>query len=209
MTVEEVIKYARASEISNTHLQEDTTENTEKLISYINLGLIDLYRRFRFRTEEAIIQIKQSKTLYNLDGTDTDVVRFSGADIGMIFEVHDSIHGRRPINEDYNELSVFTPTFNTLQVPFPVDGSVLNVLYRAEPKTMVNLTDVVPLPNGAIEALLHYIGYRAYLHIDSSVQTENNSYFIRYKSALQDISDLGVVNSDDVTTLSTQDKGFV
>jgi hypothetical protein len=211
MTVHDLVNAARYGELANLYLSDENEENTDKIISFINLGLTDLYRRFNLRVEEAIVSIKAGVTLYTLKPDSGDVYMKNDAPVNTILSVYDKEGMLLPINEEHAINGIFIPTWNTIQVPYPTDDNVISVLYTSShiPVTKENMDAIVPLPDSMIESVLHYIGYKAYLHNNSSVQGENNAYFMRYVKSLDDIERLGLVNVTDVTGRSTQDKGYV
>ena len=67
MTVQQIIDMAKAGELKNLVLDTDT------ILAALNLGIIELYKRFPLRVEEAIVSLDGSKQYYKMDGADPDV----------------------------------------------------------------------------------------------------------------------------------------
>ena len=206
MLISQVIEQARTGELSNL---SQKGFDTNKVMSYINIGLIELYKRFNLRTEEAIITMRATKTIYKIDGTDSDVDMIDGIDVLSIMDVYDEGGAELSINVDNDDYSVLTPSFNTVQVPYPADGERISLIYSAGPTNVATETQILELPVSLLEALLHYIGYRAHGAIDGNVQAENNTHYQRFEASCKRATLLGVVTPDDVVNMSTQDKGFV
>ena len=61
MLISQVIEQARTGELSN--LTEKGFSNS-KVMVYISLALIELYKRFNLRTEEILITMQENKTIY-------------------------------------------------------------------------------------------------------------------------------------------------
>ena len=201
MTIQDVIDDANAGELS----QVSATE--QDILSYINLGLIELYKRFSLRWEEAIVTMRQDKTVYKLDGTDSNVEISS--DINTIAEVYDENGASLPINSETEALSINTPTWNTIQVPYPSEGDKLSVIYTAPPERVTDPTDKLTIPSTLLEALLHYVGYRAHGSINGNIDGENNTHYVRFEKSCDDVTKRGLVTTDDMTNHDIKDKGFV
>jgi hypothetical protein len=207
MTVTEVIDYARAAELRQLSIKDDTPENVADILTYTNLGLIELYKRFHLRTEEAIVTMREAKTSYLLDGTDADVSISS--EVNSVLEVYDENGSYLDLNNETNPLSILTPTWNSIQVPYPLEGDTLSIIFSSSPTKLVNTTDVVPIPSTLLEALLHYIGYRAHGALDGNINAENNTHYVRFEASCKNAKDLGVVTHSDTASINIYDKGFV
>lgn len=203
MTIQDVIEYAKAGELSQIHTAEDNAD----VITYINLGLIELYKRFSLRYEEAIVTMRTDKTIYKLDGTDADVDVSS--DVSKIVEIYDENGSSLPINSETEALSINTPTWDTIQVPYPSNGDRLSIVYIAPPEKVITTTDKLQLPSVLLEALLHYIGYRAHGSIDGKINAENNTHYMRFEKSCEQARKDGFITSDDVTARSVKEKGFL
>ena len=78
-------------------------------------------------------------------------------------------------------------------------------------RTTLTLDEELDLPDQMIEALLHYIGYRAHGAMDANIQTESNTHYMRFEASCTKLRELGVgIAPDDVSMNSRISmKGFV
>lgn len=198
-------------------------KSDEKVIGYLNMALIALYNRFQLATEEAIITLRPDipKNVYTLNSTDPDV-RVAGQPMAddefmSIIAAYEDNGSEIPVNDDANPYSIFTVSYNQVQVPLLVDNGYISIVYRKNPKlvTFVNAgggdaADVdVPLPMQFLEPLLHYIGYRAHGAVDGNINTENNTHYTRYIAACNMLESAGVLTADDTISAPIQTKGYV
>lgn len=213
MTVIDVMEYAKYGELSQLAVGEQlnsedptTVINAErKLLSYINLGLIELYKRFNLKTDETTVTMVEGQTLYAV----------SASNFNSIYELYDELGNKYPLNEENNDNSIMTPSYNTIQIMNPSDGGIVYVIYNASPEKLVWAEDlstlVVPIPPAMLEALLHYIGYRAHSAMHGEINAENNTHYMRFESSCARMLELGVVPTDDSLTSGEklEQKGFI
>jgi len=194
MTIQEVIKDVAAGELKQLAVKDDSTA----VISYINLGLIELYKRFDLKTDEVIIPLVASQTIYEMP-----------TNFQSIIEVFDEKGDWYSINDEHDVLSILTPTFNAIQVPNPEDGAAISVIYRALPDRVTDVNDTLPLPLSLLDALYNYIGYRGHGAVNGDLKTENNSHYMRFEANCKKAKDLGVLTSEDIINTKLVDRGFV
>ena len=215
-----IIEQARSGELASL---SKTDKTDAKLVSYINLALIALYNRFTLAVEEAIITLRPElyKTMYVLNSTDPDV-RVNGKpmsddDFMSIVAAYEEDGKPVAVNDDENPMSIFTTSFNQIQVPMLAGGGHLSIIYRKNP-TLVKYVDDgngnaldydVPLPMQLLEPLLHYVGYRAHGAVDGNVNAENSTHYTRFIAACNQAEILGVVSADDTQYAPIKKKGFV
>lgn len=206
MTLQEVITLAQAGELQN--LGPSIRNDNTVITGFINLGLIEIYKRFTLKTDEAIINLQNGKTIYKLDGTDPDVVMGTAPFMYVIaayeeistadYSMNDHI---LPLNEEDNIYSVNTISYNEVQIPLVVTGAVITVIYAAKPTKALStaLTTELDLPEQFLEPLLHYIGYRAHGSMDGNIQTESNTHYMRFEASCDRVRQLGVgITGDDL-----------
>ena len=215
-----ILAQARSGELAGLSTVDKTDE---KIVGYINLGLIALYNRFQLSTEEAVITLRPDipKNIYTLNSTDADV-RVAGQpmtddEFMCIVSAYEEDGIDIPINHEGNPYSLFTVSYNQVQVPLLANSGYISLLYRKNP-VLVAYTDngsgsavdcYVPLPLQLLEPLLHYIGYRAHGAVDGNINTENNTHYTRYLAACNQAADMGVITADDTVSASVESKGFV
>jgi hypothetical protein len=217
MTANEVIALARVGELSKLSIaiKDDNTV----LFGFINLGLVELYKRFPLKNDEAIVTLRDGKTIYKLDGTDPDVsmgepfMYLLGAYEDGTDNDFSASALSLPINEEDNIYSVNSISYNSIQIPLVTTGAYISLIYVAKPTKVTTLTldEELDLPDQMIEALLHYIGYRAHGAMDANIQTESNTHYMRFEASCNKLKELGVgIAPDDVSMNSRISmKGFV
>ena len=182
----------------------------EQVVSYVNLGLKEIYKRFFLRSREIDIQSYEQLTEYKLHSDfaqsnvaslepikyilDTVAEPFQD-DILKIEEVYDEEGTKLSLNDITDEDSVYTPAYNIIQIPNPNDNWTFSVQYRAcHPKLSTSLTTdpstvEVELPNSLHAALLQYVGYRAFLRIDPE---KSVNYWQQFERSCEHVDRLGL-----------------
>lgn len=204
MLVQDVIDMAAKSELSNLNVKEDTGT----VLSYMNLGLIELYKRFDLEIKEHVIELQDSVEVYTMPD---DFMSIVGA-YGEVDETSVDVVNVLPVNVEDNPLSINTINWYQVQIPLALTGSYVSIVYSATAPylTDANLAERAPIPIGLMEALLHYIGYRGHAALDGNVQAENNTHYQRFEASCSRAKENGVITADDVdmgTRLHT--RGFI
>ena len=205
MLVSQIIDLAASSELRNLAVRTDT----DAVIGFINLGMLELHKRFTLRSEEAIITMRDGKALYSLDGTDSDVTITNPADFIVIVACSDEVGDVLTINDESNSLGIMTPSYNTVEIINVTDGARLSVIYRSSVAFITSKTDNVVLPPQLLESLLNYIGYRGNSTITADARAENNTHYMRFEHSCQRVLDNGLINEDDMKSYKFEEKGFV
>lgn len=215
-----VLEEARSGELSSLSTKDKTDR---KIVTYINLALIALYGRFQLATEEAIIRLRPDipKTIYTMSSTDADVSvgprAMADDEFMSIVSAFDEDGSEITVNDTNDPKSVLTVSYNQVQVPLLAESGYISLIYRKNP-TLVVFTDDgngnaldtdVQLPLQLLEALLHYVGYRAHGALDGNINTEQNTHYMRFEQACKRAEELGVLTADDTMSKSVQLKGFV
>ena len=218
MTANEVIAIAKASELYQ--ISPAVKDDTTTLMSFLNLGLLELYKRFQLKTDEAIITLQEAKTIYSLDGTDPNVelgddfmylIAAYGDESDSVYSYTDE--GLLSINVEDDVYGINTISYNKIQIPLITPGSLVSIIYAAKPTlvTALTLDNQLDIPDTFVDPLVHYIGYRAHASLDSTLQTENNVHYMRFEQACDNARQLGVgVAPDDIEmNRRLDDRGFV
>ena len=232
MKIEEVLDLAKNGDLKNVAVGKDNAA----IIGFINLGVLELYKRLQINTDEVVITLGDEtqvggivngmqQVTYINDTTYQMPSNFMGiiAAYGEIPEDIDTNYNNIiPFNEEENDQSILTISYNKIQIPAAPDGENISIVYNAS-STMILSTDVldvdgnivngavdVPIPYYLLEALLYYIGFRGHAGVDASVNQENNSYYMRFDASVKKVKEMGLVTTDDVSTFSRfYTKGFV
>jgi len=207
MTVREVILLARTGEL--LQLSPTIRDSDDFVVGAINLGLVEIYKRFTLRTDEAIVTLKNGKTVYKLDGTDPDVQMGDSKYMYLVAAYEDGDDTSDyttddvslPINVEDDLYSINTITYNSIQVPLIIEGAIISCIYASQPfkATTADLDAEIDLPDQFIECLLHYVGYRGQGAMDANIQAESNTHYMRFEAACNKVKELGVgITGDDL-----------
>jgi hypothetical protein len=205
MLVKDILELAKSTELKKLAIKDD--DNT--IISYINLGILELYKRFPIKQEEAIVTLQEGKTKYLLDGTDSNVDIDTTNNFLIVSSCYDEDGDEITINDHTDPLGVMTPSHNILEVPNVAQGERLSVVYRCSPGFVYCKNDVLPLPIQLVSCLLQYIGYKGHSTISSSIKDENNSYYLRFQDCCDKAEKDGVIPFDDMVNTAFYSRGFV
>lgn len=204
MTVKQVIDLAKASELTGL----PAASKDETVLGFINLGVLELYKRFTLSVEEWIIALEDGQSYYTAPEDFMWIIAAYG-EVGM-----DSVQEVNvlPVNEEDNPLSINTVGWNKVQVPLSVTGAYVSIIYAATPE-VYSITDMnkpVNIPPQMLEALLAYIGWRANSTIDTGIQTEDTVWYNRFESSCSRLEVKGFINANDmVMTNRLNMRGFV
>lgn len=201
---------AKAGELKNLVLDTDT------ILAALNLGIIELYKRFPLRVEEAIVTLG-NKEYYKMDGTDPDVDMPTDAPYMWIVRAYGEVPmdcdvsvNELPINDEDSLLSINTVNWCTIQVPASIDNETISLIYVAAPVLLTagDLNKTLPIPPQLYEALLHYVGYRAHGALDGNIQAENSTHYQRFEASCQRAKESGMYTTDSME-MDRDMKGFV
>ncbi len=192
MTVQQVVDLARNGELKNLAVKDDN----EAIIGYINLGLIELHKRFILDMKEHIVELVDNQEIYPLPA---DCMYIATA-YGEIDRESNGAVNVLPINVEDNPLSINTINWKEVQIPLYIAGSYVSLVYVTIPEylTVANIGDTIALPIQLLEALLHYVGYRAHGSVNGNVQEENNTHYQRFELSCKRVEELGLFTMDDL-----------
>ena len=204
MTVRQVIDLAKASELTGL----PAASKDETVLGFINLGVLELYKRFTLSVEEWIIALEDGQSYYTAPEDFMWIIAAYG-EVGM-----DSVQEVNvlPVNEEDNPLSINTVGWNKVQVPLSVTGAYVSIIYAATPEvySVTDMDKTVNIPPQMSEALLAYIGWRANSTIDTGIQTEDTVWYNRFESSCSRLEVKGFINANDmVMTNRLNIRGFV
>ena len=204
MTVKQVIDLAKASELTGL----PAASKDETVLGFINLGVLELYKRFTLSVEEWIIALEDGQSYYTAPEDFMWIIAAYG-EVGM-----DSVQEVNvlPVNEEDNPLSINTVGWNKVQVPLSVTGAYVSIIYAATPEvySVTDMEKTVNIPPQMIEALLAYIGWRANSTIDTGIQTEDTVWYNRFESSCSRLEVKGFINANDVVMTNRLNmRGFV
>ena len=204
MTVRQVIDLAKASELTGL----PAASKDETVLGFINLGVLELYKRFTLSVEEWIIALEDGQSYYTAPEDFMWIIAAYG-EVGM-----DSVQEVNvlPVNEEDNPLSINTVGWNKVQIPLSVTGAYVSIIYAATPEvySVTDMDKTVNIPPQMVEALLAYIGWRANSTIDTGIQTEDTVWYNRFESSCSRLEVKGFINANDVVMTNRLNmRGFV
>jgi hypothetical protein len=232
MLLQTVIDHLKTGEFSLENLGGNiddgvTSNNTHSIINYINLGLIDLYKRFNLSIKEihlqqfAQIQKYTLSSKYALSNLQSEHVKYIidtldapfKNDILLITNVYNEIGCELPLNDSNKEGSVFTPKYNVIQIPCPKDENSTIITYRASPELLVcncDFTQEVEIPYTFLECLLFFVASRFKASRPNQESLiESNNYAQKYQASIDLIKMEGLYNSSLNTSVKLCERGFV
>jgi len=206
MLVSEAVSILQRSELKQLAVKDDP----DSILGFINLGVLEIYKKFSLWDAEAIIIMEEGKRKYTLDGSDGDVqIDLSDHDPLVIEEAYDKDGEPLSINDEKDIDGIMTPKFNQVEIAHPVDGEVISIVYRASPKFMTVNTQAIQLPSQFLEALFLFVGYKAQLSVKAGMQDNNNTYYARFVAACNLIKEQGLYIRDSLNSSKFVDRGFV
>lgn len=190
------------------------------IVDHINDGLLLLYSKFDLLEKEVIVELDETITNYKIvsDYSVTRAGEFPANthyikdgigtpftdDLIRILRVYTTSTGtlplQLPLNDDNAVKSLFTPQHDLLQVPDPVQGVPLYLIYQARHPILnedddFDATQVV-LPPILEGALISWVAHKVYLHMNGQ---ENGAkaaeHLSSYQSIVNEVIDKDLVNS--------------
>jgi len=212
------------------HESEPDPKNWAQLISWISLGLTSLYTEFLLQGREIYIQQDEAISEYFLEyrfavtepsvpGETTRYIVDSVAspfldDVLRIEEVYDELGNKLFLNDHNEDLSIFTPSYKSIQVPWPNDFNSLAVQYRANHREIIYTSGMDPatteihLPESHREALLFFVASRAFGSLNTDQGTEGNDYYRKYLAKISDIYRQGMYIQPEPANSRFEANGF-
>lgn len=243
MKVQDLLKRLSFGALSNLSMSSNAngTINADaqpKLITHANEGLLRLYSRFVLSEKEVLIELVDGITNYHLlkryaetncdetanandlfgkfardqkyikDGADPFL-----EDVIKILEVYGSDGEKLPLNDGEDKKSVFTPNPIMIQVPDPVDGELLSVLYQAchTPLEYGVLGADIMLPIVLEGALESFVAGKVFSNMNGAENSAKGSeHMNNFEAVCIDVLAKDLVNSSRYTSNTKfSDRGFI
>lgn len=219
----EYLSYGELAQVSlgggGTHETGINAEDYPKLVRNINMGLIELHKRFPIKQDEVLIQLYSHITNYRLhkDFAESNLastepykyikdanlrVPFQ-QDVILIRHVYDELGDEFPLNDLNDTVSLYTPQQDILQVPFPDNENTLSIIYRAGPIKINHIglsrpeLVEVDLPDQFLEALCAYVAFRIFSSLNlGEGNAEANSHYGNFERSCALIKNEGLYVAD-------------
>lgn len=207
MNVSEAIDLLKESELK----QLSVKDNKPAVLGYINLGILEIYKRFVLWQGEALITLATGVTTYKLDGNDPNVtIDLSDHEMLVIDEAYDYDGEQMNINEENDLLAIATPQYNVVEVPLAsvTPPATISIIYRAAPKFLTHEKADIPLAPQFYEPLFHYCGFRGHGSVKGDLKTENNTHYMRFDAACERVKTEGLYTEDSLNSTKFYDRGF-
>lgn len=208
MLISDVIALAQKSELQQLGAIQD---DEAAIIGYINLGLIELYKRFNLSTNEVIITIGADGDVTNPYTKISDTIYQMPDDYITMQDVYDESGNLLAINKEDDPYSIFTIRWNQVQIPTTAAGDKLSIIYVTNPAWVVDATETLDLPLFLLNALLAYIGYKAHYSLpeNNGMPVEGNVYYQNFENAVTQAKLDGNITIDEIPSRPVGIKGFV
>jgi hypothetical protein len=235
MNVTQFLARLSRGPLSNLSMSNDgdgtiNVTRVDAIIDYLNEGLLKLYSKFILNEGEIILEQIENFTSYKLHSDyavstggvapletyikDTIDVPF-GNDLIKILSVFRTGGCEVALNDATKEDSFYTPQFDVLQVPDPVAGAPLYILYQARHPEIVTGDDfgdqVIVLPAVLENALLSYVAFKVYFHMNGQENAASaGAHNSAYEADIALVEDKDLVNSSQSNTNTKfSQRGFV
>lgn len=183
--------------------------DTSVVVSLVNLGLIELYKRFPLSTDEFVFKVLEDQSYYE---TPEDFMWLVTA-YGEIPEGRpDYSSGTLAVNDEDNPNSINTVGYNMIQVPSHMKGKYISVIYAKAPAEMdeADLDAVIKIPPQLVEALVFYVGYMGQSSLKQTTQEEDSVLYRRFEASCAKVTTEGMLTRDSVEMRNRiNDRGFV
>lgn len=200
MTLQELIDMAVYGELKQLEIKNDN----DAVVSFVNLGIIELYKRFVLKTEEVIITLGVATAPEDDYQMISDTIYELPSDCMYLVGAFEEDGNKIPINDEDNLYTINTVSWNQIQVPTPTLDANISIIYVSSPTLLSSATldAVIPVPVQLVEALLHYIGYRGHGSVDGLINTENNTHYQRFERSCNRAKEDGLVTADSLSTIT-------
>lgn len=211
--------------LTTEHESEPDTRAYAQFTSNLNKALTAIHTAFPLRFQEVDVQLNEEITDYyltyayassNTESTkpvryimDTEMEPFED-NVLKIEEVYTEIGELCYLNDVEQELSVFSPQGNKIQVPWPNDWNIISVQYRAGHPKIVYEYGMDPreieleINEQFIEPLLFYVASRMQTGLPDGV-----SFWSKYQNRVKTLKDEGVYPQAEQSNKRFENKGFV
>ena len=230
LTIFNQLSYGELSQLALGNSEGAGIQRTDwpMLIDHINIGLLELHKRFDIKRKNLVIEQYEQIQLYILDRRfaktnveslepikyidDSEYDPFDD-EVLKIERVFDELGIEYPLNDDVAYNSLHTPQTNAIQVPLTFVDNTFYVEYRASHKLIDRYVDPketeVDLPLVYLEALLSYVASRAHSPFASQTNQESQTYMMKFEAACAKITEMAITQANNTTNLKPIRNGWV
>lgn len=222
MKVSQFLSIVRDSELSNLSSNSFTDD---KLINFMNLGIIELSKRFRLATKVETIQTSMYTHIYTL--RHSDVINI----IDIIDSKGKSLIPQRTSDSESYDYKLMSNNSFLLKRKFDYVDSIthtkvkggeledlqevqapdlsLVVVYSAIADLITDKEDDLPIPELFIEVLMSYVGYKAFRTLGVNGQNDSSEKWKVFEYCCSLVTNSSYAGNDVILGNSVQSKGFV
>jgi len=194
-------------------------ENYPKVVTYINMALLELYKRFPIHVAQVDVQQYESIGTYVMaydyaisNATSTQPTKyiqdsltnpFKDSAFLKIENIFDENGCELILNNSVEAKSYFTPHYNQIQVPNPSDDVMFSVMYRASHASLAASSDIDPevvevsLPFSLLLPLCSFVGARAFAGTSTLNGVDDSQRMMQqYELACARITEYDLLNYD-------------
>lgn len=235
MTLDQIFEQLTYGELSQLKIGglvggQVLEEDWRQVIAHLNLGLTELHKRFWLSSKELLIRLYPHLQTYLLDNRyavqnkvstyvpkyiiDSVYAPFTN-DLLKIEMAFNECGECVPLNDLTDPCSLFTPQWNSIQIPLPYEDATVLVQYRADHEPLVWKPDMDPkkvqvdFPPGLLEPLCLFIGHRAYRALNSDGGQESMNYMQKFEAACRKAQDMGLEVTPNLTNLKLDHSGWI
>lgn len=228
------LSYGPLSNLSMSNEGDGTITAAKQpaVVQALNNALLALYGRFDLSEKELIIELDEAIFNYQLNSAyavstadanplnphyikDTLAKPFTD-DLLKVLRVYTSsttdLPQQLPLNDDNHSESLFTPTYDMLQVPDPVQGTPLYIMYQAKHPTLVHTSpsDPINVPPSLEPALISYTAYEIFSAMNGQEHmVKAQEHLGLYEKICSDVEMKDLANTSlSSTSLKFDDRGF-
>ena len=236
MFLRDVIDELRLGELSGANLGENANEgvspfNYEKLTNYVNSALIAIYTRLPLRIRHVLLEQENTITIYKFNSKFAQTNTTSSEPIKYLNDLTDPFdNSLLKIDEVYNESgiemvlddlsnkdSLFRPTMTSLQVPYPVSGKTLEIIYRSAHEKLnystnenTLLDQIVDLPVTFLPVIVNYVMYKHRGAMDTPESQQQAMLSMQmFEESIKTLNNYGFVPEDRFTSEKLEKNGWV
>lgn len=210
MKVSSLIDFAVKGEITTLDVADISVDNVgrqnniDTLISYINLALLELYKKFILKRGKLVLADITDGIVTTLESDFMSIVIAVGNDDDLTpVPLDDELVATLSVNQiSPFELEIHKTTEDTSEI------TEITIFYSRSPVLLKGEEDDVPINDQFITPILNYIAYKAYTPTDGVVQDSNNIYYQRFEAACNVLTVKGLLAAPTVKNTNLNDRGF-
>jgi hypothetical protein len=203
MLVTEAITLLKNAELKQLAIKDDK----EAVLGFINLGVLELHKRFRLLT--GVVNFTMGSTPdYRIGPNNPGIPDFNGQHQVVQIERVEADDVELPINSPFRADSVSIRSYDLIHIPKQEEGTEITVYYRAAPINLVDVDLAIQLPPQFMEALFNYVGYRGHSSVKGDLKSENSSHYQRFEQSCKNIIFQGLDIIDNLESDKFTTRGF-